>query len=97
MHVDASQARNVEHRSGQDEPICRHHHHRWRPLGELSLHRRVAKGGWLAYLQSMLERQRLDRTRAHASAPTGGPVRLGIDGHDLTLIVEQCAQDGRGE
>ncbi len=85
MHVPAAVGRNGQHRARQDQAVGDHHHQvrgqcaqRLPGFGaaqRLRLQDRNAAGDGFE----------LDRRSGKAAAATGGPVRLGVDGHDFVV------------
>ena len=92
MHIDASEARGVEDRFRQDEPVSRNNRGVQRECREGGLFGGVAEGLRRSHRQSIRRRPGMNRRQPLFLPAAGGPRRLRINGGDFVAGLGQSRQ-----
>ena len=97
MHVEATQAGNIQHRLGNDQAVGHHHKGVQIQITQLLADVLALQVFRLQHGNLVAFGQYLDRALLDFLAAPGGPVRLGQYGNHLVVTVEYRPQAGGGE
>src|SRR5438067_1125236 len=95
MHVEAAKARRCQDRGGQNQAIGGDDGSVGAQLGESRT--LLAQSSRMAYRETALLRQQLNRRGLQTTTASRRPRRLSIDGKDMVSGSNQLLQDRRGK